>query len=128
MPHSIQPVCLETNVGPLHHDRWSGGTDNNYRRMVCHKEVFSPQLFNIYTNDQPVHDETRSFIYAYDLCITVQYPTFSQVDNTIKEALEELIEYYRNNSLCANPHNTQVTAFHLRNRGKNITESVMELS
>ena len=33
--------------------------------------VLSPVLFNIYTNDQPIHPETRSFIYADDLCITV---------------------------------------------------------
>ena len=73
------------------------------RRMACHKGVFSLQVFNIYTNDQPVHDGTRSFIYADDLCITSQFPTFSQVESTIEEELGELTEYYRNNSLCANP-------------------------
>ena len=71
---------------------------------------FSPKLFNIYTNDQQVHDGTRSFIYADDLCITAQFPTFSQGESTIEEALGELIEYYRNNSLCANPDKTQVIA------------------
>ena len=60
--------------------------------------VLSPTLFNIYTNDQPVHDGTRRFIYANDLCITAQFPTFSQVESTIEEALGELTEYYRNNS------------------------------
>ena len=80
------------------------------------KRKLSPTLFNIYTNDQPVHDGTRSFIYADDLCITAQFPTFSQVESTIEEALGELTEYYRNNSLRANPGKTQVTAFHLRNR------------
>ena len=39
--------------------------------------VLSPTLFNRYTNDQPVHDGTWSFIYADNLCITVQFPTFS---------------------------------------------------
>ena len=81
--------------------------------------VLSPTLFNIYTNDQPVHDGTRSFIYADDLCITDQFPTFSQVESTIEEALGELTEYYRNNSLRDNPDNTQVTVFHLRNRKEN---------
>ena len=52
--------------------------------------VLSPTLFNIYTNDQPVHDGTRSFIYADDLCITAQFPTFSRVESTIGEALGEL--------------------------------------
>ena len=84
--------------------------------MACHKGVFSPQLFNIYTNDQLVHDGTRSFIHADDLCITTQFPTFSQVESTIEVALGELTEYYRYNSLRADPVKTQVTAFHLRNR------------
>ena len=78
--------------------------------------VLSPNLFNIYTNDQPVHDGTRSLIYADDLCITTQFPAFSQVESTIEEELSELTEYYGNNSLRANPDKTQVTAFHLRNR------------
>ena len=33
--------------------------------------VLSPILFNIYTNDEPLHDGTRSFIYTDDLCVTV---------------------------------------------------------
>ena len=80
------------------------------------ESVLSPALFNIYTNDQPVHDGTRSFIYADDLCITAKFPTFSQVESTIEEALGEHTEYYRNNSPRANPDKTQVNAFHLRNR------------
>ena len=79
--------------------------------------VISPTLFNIYTNDQPVHNGTRSFIYADDLCITAQFLTFSQVESTIEEALGELTEYYRNNSLHANPSTEQ-----------EIIESIMERS
>ena len=26
-----QPLCQETDVGPLHHYRWRGGVDNNSR-------------------------------------------------------------------------------------------------
>ena len=78
--------------------------------------VFSPTLFNIYTNDQPILDGTRSFIYADDLCITAQYLTLQEVEQKIEEALGELTHYYRSNSLRANPDKTQVTAFHLRNR------------
>ena len=78
--------------------------------------VLSPTLFNIYTNDQPILDGTRSFIYADDLCVTAQYPTFQEVEQQIEEALGELTHYYRSNSLRANPDKTQVTAIHLRNR------------
>ena len=78
--------------------------------------VLSPTLFNIYTNDQPILDGTRSFIYADDLCVTAQYPTFQEVEQQIEEALGELTHYYRSNSLRGSPDETQVTAFHLRNR------------
>ena len=48
--------------------------------------------------------------------ITAQYPTFTDFEGTIEEALSELTQYYRNNSLRVNHDKTQVTAFHLRNR------------
>ena len=76
-------------------------------------------LFNIYTNDQPVDDGTRSFIHADDLCITAKFPTFSQVESTIEEALDDLTDYYRNNSLRVSPDKSQVTGFHLRSREAN---------
>ena len=44
--------------------------------------VLASTLFNIYTNDQPIHDGTRSFIYADDLRITAQYQSFKQVEVT----------------------------------------------
>ena len=61
--------------------------------------ALAPTLFNIYTNDQPIHDETRSFIYADDLCITTQYQSFKQVEETIGEAPDNLTIYYKMNSL-----------------------------
>ena len=65
--------------------------------------VLSPILFNIYTNDQPIHDGTCNFIYADDLCVTAQYSSFTEVETTIGDALDELTQYYRSNSLRANP-------------------------
>ena len=81
--------------------------------------VLSPILLNIYTNDQPIHDGTRYFIYADDLCVTSQYSLFTEVETTIGDALDELTQYYRSNSLRANPDKTQVTAFYLRNKEAN---------
>ena len=78
--------------------------------------VLSPILFNLYTNDQPLHDGTRSFIYTDNLCVTAQYLSFTEVDRTIGDALDKLTQYYRSNSLRANPYKTQVTVFHLRNK------------
>ena len=92
--------------------------------MACRKGVFSLQLFNISTNDQPVHDGTRSFIYTDHMFTRAQLNTLSQVESTNEETFGELTEYYRNNSLRANPDKTQVTAFHLRNREENISLNV----
>ena len=65
--------------------------------------VLAPTLFNIYTNDQPIHYGTSSFIYADDLCISAQYQSFKQIEETIEEALDNLTTYYKVNSLRANP-------------------------
>ena len=80
------------------------------------RSVLSPILFNIYTNDQPLHDGTRRFIYADDLCVKAQHSSFTEVERTIGDALKNLTQYYRSNSLRANPDKTQVTAFLLRNK------------
>ena len=45
--------------------------------------VLSPILFNIYTNDQLIHDGTHNFIYADDLCVTAQYSSFTEVETAI---------------------------------------------
>ena len=45
--------------------------------------VLLPILFNIYTNDQLLHDGTRSFIYADNLYVTAQYFSFTEVEKTI---------------------------------------------
>ena len=65
--------------------------------------VLAPTMFNIYTNDQLIYYGTRSFIYADDLCITSQYQSFKQVEETIEEALNNLTTYYKMNSLRVNP-------------------------
>ena len=99
--------------------------NNEHRRWRKQKNglpqgsVLSPILLNINTNDQPIHDGTRNFIYADDLCVTAQYSSSTEVETTIGDALEELTHYYRSNSLRANPDKTQVTAFHLRNKEAN---------
>ena len=75
-----------------------------------------PIHFNIYTNEQHLHNGTRSLIYVDDLCVTAQQHSFVEVETTIEESLCELTQYYRLNKLRANPDKTQGTAFHLMNK------------
>ena len=92
--------------------------EDGYQRGMISGAAFvylSPILFNIYINDQSLHGRTRNFIYyANNLCVTAPYPSFTEVEHTIEEVLDELTTYYRSISLSANPDKTQVTSFHLK--------------
>ena len=76
-------------------------------------------LFNIYTNDHPIHKDTRSFIYTDDLCIATQDASFEKTESTPSAALGSIGVYYEKNHLRANPNKTQTCVFHLRNRKGN---------
>ena len=81
--------------------------------------VLAPTLFNIYTNDQPEFPLIRRFIYADDLCLATQSTSFNLIETRLTEALNTLTNYYKINSLNANPSKTQVCAFHLNNHQAN---------
>ena len=65
--------------------------------------VLARLLFNVYTNDQPIHPGTRSFVYADDLAVTTQSTDFAPIEETLTSALDGLSEYYTTNQLGANP-------------------------
>ena len=78
--------------------------------------VLAPMLFNIYTNGQPAQADTRSFIYADDLCIASRGNDFNNTEASLTSALSTMTTYYDTNQLSANHSKTQVCVFHLRNR------------
>ena len=81
--------------------------------------MLSPVLFNIYTNDQQVHNNTRSFIYANNLCIATQDASFENTKSTLSVELDNMGEYYARNHLPTNPEKTQTCVFHIGNRKAN---------
>ena len=95
------------------------GKKSRWRRQrngLPQGSVLAPMLFNICTNDQAVHADTRSFIYADELCIASQGNDFNDIEASLTSALNTMTTYYDSNQLRANPSKTQVCAFHIRNR------------
>ena len=95
------------------------GKKSRWRRQrngLPQGRVLAPMLFNIYTNGQPVHADTRSFIYADDFCIASQGNDFNNIEASLTSALSTMATYFDTNQLRANPSKTQVCASQLRNR------------
>ena len=73
------------------------------------ESVLVPLLFNVYTNDQPIHPGTRNFVYADDLAVTTQRMCFAPIEEILISALVGLSEYHTTNKLHANPIKMQVS-------------------
>ena len=88
----------------------ANAADGADRRMASHKAASLPLCCST-LNDQPVHPNTRSFLYADDLCIATQKQSFEEVENTLDDALAGLTPYYAANHLRANPEKTKISTF-----------------
>ena len=83
----------------------ANAADGTDRRMAFHKarQRLCPSVVqHNYTHDQPFHPNTRSFLYADDLCIATQKQSFEEVVQTLGDALQGLTPYYAANHLSAN--------------------------
>lgn len=66
------------------HSRWR--IQKNGLALGC---VLALLLFNIYTNDQPMHIEVRHFIYADDTAIAARGPNYGEVGEKSPRVLEK---------------------------------------
>ena len=95
------------------------GKKSRWRRQrngLQQGSVLAPMMFNIYTNNQPVHADTRSFIYADDLCIASQGNDFNNIEASLTSAMSTMTTYYDTNQLHSK---TSMCAFHLMKREAN---------
>ena len=61
---------------------------NNERSKWRKQNNGEPVLCNMYTNNQSIYSATRSFLYADDICVTAQYLSFTEVEETMEDALK----------------------------------------
>ncbi len=65
--------------------------DGASRKTDSHRAlVLAPTLFNIYTNDQPVYQNIRRYIYADDLCIATQSNSLTVIEERQAEEGQRL--------------------------------------
>ena len=92
------------------------GARDDWRRTPDRPDTHHAGKQTLLRDDQPIHADTRSFIYADNLCIASPRNDFNNIEASLTSALSAMTTYYDTNQLRANPSKTQVCAFHLRNR------------
>lgn len=57
---------------------------------LVQESVLAPILFNIYTNNQPPPDKSKTFAYANDLAITVKVRRFEDIEERLEMTLNKM--------------------------------------
>ena len=92
------------------------------KRGVPQGSVLGPVLFNIYINDIFMFNkESNIYNYADDNCVSYASPSIAHIEKVLTAEIETLMEWFRNNSLEANPKKFQ--SMLLRSR-KPVTENM----
>ena len=77
---------------------------------VLQGSILGPLLYNIYTNDIPIANNTHLAIYADDTAITSSWnPT--QATKYLQAHLDKILEYFQTWKLIINPAKTQAITF-----------------
>ena len=87
--------------------------DGENRKTACPRGVSSHQSCSTSTLMISHLTTERVASYTQTIYVSAQYSSFTEVERTIRDALNKPTQYYRSNSLRANPDETQLTAFHL---------------
>lgn len=85
--------------------------------------VLAPLLFNLYTADLPA-TKSRKFIYADDILLVSQTPSFPEAEQILTADLKKLDTYFQKWCLRPNLQKTVVSVFHLRNKFANYKPSI----
>lgn len=79
------------------------------KNRLPQRSVLAQIHFNTHTNDQPLRNKTKPFMYVDDLTMSAQYMNFQMADNNLEVTIWNLSDYHRRSSLKAYSATTSTT-------------------